>query len=76
MYKQIQDHPGLTLVNGNQKANWPKSGITELSESNSPNVTCAALTGSLIIFPSYLLHKVEQQMVDKERITVAFNYGI
>jgi uncharacterized protein (TIGR02466 family) len=70
------DHPGLTLVNGNQKSNWPKSGITELSESNSPNVTCAAETGSLIIFPSYLLHKVEQQMVDKERITIAFNYKI
>ena len=71
-----QDHPGLTLVNGNQKSNWPKTGITELSEANSPTVTCAALTGSLIIFPSYLWHKVDQQMTDKERITVAFNYGI
>ena len=33
------------------------------------------MTGSLIIFPSHLSHKVDQQLVDKERIMVAFNYG-
>ena len=70
-----QDHPGLTLVNPNMKANWPRVNVTELNEANSPNVTCAAMTGSLIIFPSHLHHKVEQQMIDKERIMVAFNYG-
>ena len=70
-----QDHPGLTLVNPNMKANWPRVNVSELNETNSPNVTCAAMTGSLIIFPSHLHHKVEQQMVDKERIMVAFNYG-
>ena len=70
-----QDHPGLTLVNPNMKANWPRVNVSELNEANSPNVTCAAITGSLIIFPSHLHHKVEQQMVDKERIMVAFNYG-
>ena len=70
-----QDHPGLTLVNPNMKANWPRVNVSELNEANSPNVTCAAMTGSLIIFPSHLHHKVEQQMVDKERIMVAFNYG-
>ena len=71
-----QDHPGLTLVNSNQKTHWPRTGVTQLTESNSPEVTCVATTGTVIIFPSYLLHKVHQQMVDKERITVAFNYGI
>jgi len=71
-----QDHPGLTLVNGNQKSNWPRSRVTQLSESNTPTLVCAVETGSLLIFPSYLWHKVDQQMVDKERITVAFNYGI
>ena len=70
-----QDHPGLTLVNPNMKANWPRVNVSEINETNSPNVTCAAMTGSLIIFPSHLHHKVEQQMVDKERIMVAFNYG-
>ena len=70
-----QDHPGLTLVNPNMKANWPRVNVSELNEANSPNVTCAAMTGSLIIFPSHLHHKVEQQTVDKERIMVAFNYG-
>tara|TARA_B100001057_G_scaffold195948_1_gene196662 strand:- start:1469 stop:2050 length:582 start_codon:yes stop_codon:yes gene_type:complete len=70
-----QDHPGLTLVNPNMKANWPRVNVSELNEANSPNVTCAAMTGSLIIFPSHLHHKIEQQIVDKERIMVAFNYG-
>jgi uncharacterized protein (TIGR02466 family) len=70
-----QDHPGLTLVNPNMKANWPRVNVSELNEANSPNVTCAATTGSLIIFPSHLHHKVEQQLTDKERIMVAFNYG-
>jgi uncharacterized protein (TIGR02466 family) len=70
-----QDHPGLTLVNPNMKANWPRVNVSELNEANSPNVTCAAMTGSLIIFPSHLHHKVEQQLTDKERIMVAFNYG-
>jgi len=71
-----QDHPGLTLVNKNRHANWPKCGVTELHEANTPQVTCGVETGSLLIFPSYLEHKVEQQMVEKERITIAFNYGV
>ena len=73
--QEDQDHPGLTLVNPNMKANWPRVNVSELNEANSPNVTCAAMTGSLIIFPSHLHHKVEQQLTDKERIMVAFNYG-
>jgi uncharacterized protein (TIGR02466 family) len=71
-----QDHPGLTLVNPNMKSNWPGTyGRAELNDVNSSSVTCAAITGSLIVFPSHLHHKVEQQTVDKERIMVAFNYG-
>ena len=70
-----QDHPGLTLVNPNMKSNWPRVGVKSLTDANSPVVTCQALTGSLIIFPSHLSHKVDQQLVDKERIMVAFNYG-
>tara|TARA_B110000285_G_C14860927_1_gene484545 strand:+ start:196 stop:795 length:600 start_codon:yes stop_codon:yes gene_type:complete len=72
-----QDHPGLTLVNQNlTSSNWPGMwGRTELNEVNSSSVTCQAVTGTLLIFPSYLNHKVEQQKVDKERIMVAFNYG-
>ena len=70
------DHPGLTFVNKNSKLHWPKTGINHLTESNSPEVTSPAETGNLIIFPSHVLHKVHQQMVDKERVMVSFNYGI
>ena len=71
-----QTHPGLTFVNRNQKTHWPRTGVKELTESNSPEVTCVAQTGSIIIFPSHMLHTVHQQTADKERIMVSFNYGI
>ncbi len=71
-----QTHPGLTFVNRNQKTHWPRTGVSELTESNSPEVTCSAETGSVIIFPSHVLHKVHQQTVDKDRIMISFNYGI
>ena len=74
--KADQDHPGLTFVNRDQKQHWPRTGITQLTESNSPEVTSPADTGNVIIFPSHVLHKVHQQMVDKERHMISFNYGI
>ena len=70
------DHPGLTFVNRDQKQHWPRTGITQLTESNSPEVTSPAETGNVIIFPSHVLHKVHQQMKDKERHMISFNYGI
>ena len=70
------DHPGLTFVNRDQKQHWPRTGITQLTESNSPEVTSPAETGNVIIFPSHVLHKVHQQMTDKERHMISFNYGI
>ena len=70
------DHPGLTFVNRDQKQHWPRTGITQLTESNSPEVTSPAETGNVIIFPSHVLHKVHQQMTDKERDMISFNYGI
>ena len=71
-----QSHPGLTFVNRNHKTHWPRTGVKELTESNSPEVTCVAETGSVIIFPSHVLHKVHQQTTDKDRIMISFNYGI
>jgi uncharacterized protein (TIGR02466 family) len=70
------DHPGLTFVNRNAKLHWPRTGITQLTESNSPEVTSPAQTGNVIIFPSHVLHKVHQQTTDKERHMISFNYGI
>ena len=70
------DHPGLTFVNRNSKVHWPRTGINQLTESNSPEVTSPAETGNVIIFPSHVLHKVHQQMVEKERFMISFNYGI
>lgn len=46
------------------------------NEFNSGQVSVAPETGMLLIFPSYLLHKVEQQKLDNERIMIALNLGV
>lgn len=51
----------------------PKIDNTDLITSQ---VNCPVSTGLLLIFPSHLRHKVNQQEADSERITIAFNMGI
>ena len=74
MCKQIQTHR-TNICKQNPKNTLVKTGVKELTES-IPEVTCVAQTGSIIIFPFIMLHKVYQQTVDKERIMISFNYGI
>ena len=71
-----QTHPGLTFANRNQKTHWPRTGVKELTESNSPEVTCVAQTGSIIIFPAICYIRTINKLLHKERIMVSFNYGI
>lgn len=68
----------IAFVNRNLKDTmWPfKAPKTRHTSVNSSQVTCSVETGLLIIFPSYLEHKVNQQMVDSERITIAFNLNV
>lgn len=64
----------LTFANKNLESNWPYTSSAN-SNYTSSVVNCAVETGVLYIFPSYLNHKVDQQMEDNERITVSFNFG-
>lgn len=56
---------------------WPYN-TTKIENTDyvSSQVTCTVYSGLLIIFPSYLEHKVNQQTEDSERITIAFNMNI
>ena len=36
----------------------------------------ASLTNAVYLFPAWLPHRVEQNIIDKDRISVSFNYGI
>lgn len=58
-----------------QNSSWPfytdhKHDYTTNTFSIKPKA------GNLLFFPSYLSHRVEQQLIDKERITISFNIGM
>lgn len=58
-----------------QDSSWPfysdyKHDYTTNTFSLSP------VSGNLLFFPSYLSHRVAQQTVDQERITISFNIGM
>jgi len=69
-----QDAP-LTFINKNFDNNWPyctKYGGEYIASSGKVFVN----TGDLGIFPSYLEQKVDEQIADTERITIAFNSDV
>ena len=43
---------------------------------NFPKITYKAREGTMLIFPSWLLHGVEMNMSDEDRICISFNIGI
>lgn len=65
---------GITFLNSNFDSNWPfirKEFFTDYTNSSS---TFFNETGTFLIFPSYLKHRVEQQVCDSERVTISFNF--
>jgi uncharacterized protein (TIGR02466 family) len=68
----------ISFINKNLvDTSWPfsanKSIITEYIGSEK---VCKVSSGMMILFPSYLWHKVSQQNLEKDRITIAFNLDI
>lgn len=65
----------ISFINKNiVDTSWPfnakKSIITEYTGSEK---VCRVSSGMMLLFPSYLWHKVSQQEFEKDRITIAFN---
>ena len=54
---------------------WGMGVKSVKTEFNSNQVSVQPETGMLLIFPSYLLHKVDQQKTDNERIMIAMNFS-
>lgn len=68
----------ISFINKNLvDSGWPYSAA-KVSNTDfvTSQVTCAVTTGLLLVFPSYLQHKVNQQEADSERITIAFNMSV
>ena len=47
--------------------------VTELTADNSDQVVVKVDSGTLLVFPSYLLHSVDSNNSDGERISISFN---
>jgi uncharacterized protein (TIGR02466 family) len=56
---------------------WPYNACKyAINDFNSTEKICTPTTGMFLIFPSYLSHKVEQQTIKSERISIAFNLNV
>lgn len=78
-YVQAADNDAtISFMNMNiLNSSWPyKAKKLYQNDINSSQTVCKASTGMLLIFPSYLRHKVDQHMSDNERISIAFNMDL
>jgi uncharacterized protein (TIGR02466 family) len=72
------DDATISFMNSNiLNSSWPyRAKKIYNNDINSSQTVCKAFTGMLLIFPSYLRHKVDQQMNEEERISIAFNMDL
>ena len=78
-YVQAQDNDAtICFMNSNiLDSSWPyKATKVYHNDLNSSQTVCRVHTGMLLIFPSYLPHKVSQQLADTERVSIAFNMDV
>jgi len=68
-----EDDAYITFFDSNKETNWPWAPYNETNEYNTPTFSIMPRTGRLLLFPSFLKHTVEQQMLERERITISFN---
>ncbi len=50
--------------------------VVEFSPWTFPRVTYKAYEGSMLLFPSWLLHGVEPNLSDEDRVSISFNIGM
>jgi len=54
-------------------SHWPKEFVEKTNEITSEQVPITPKSNMLLIFPSWLEHKVEQNLKDDTRISLSFN---
>jgi uncharacterized protein (TIGR02466 family) len=65
----IFDNPAQDLID----SNWDNTDINSFTTVNSSTYSLIPNTGDLVLFPSWLKHRVEPNMTDKERVSISFN---
>jgi uncharacterized protein (TIGR02466 family) len=64
----------LVFVDVNQFHDYePRSLPGEIDPISTPQVVVSAREGTMIVFPSWLPHKVPKNMSDRNRVSVSFN---
>jgi uncharacterized protein (TIGR02466 family) len=72
-----KDSGEIVFCNSNdvRGALYDFSTITKYNEYNSQSWKVKPDTGKYLLFPSYLKHYVEPSKINKDRISIAFNFG-
>ena len=52
---------------------WCPDVIEKYNEHNSPNWMISPVENQLLLFPSWLSHRVEPNLTEGERISISFN---
>ena len=73
-YVQAEENDArICFYDLNKTSNWPWRPV----ESNFSSMKMfAPKTGKLYLFPSYIMHEVEQQTTESDRISISFNIGV
>jgi len=76
--KASEEDATISFINKNLlDVSWPYKAKKEINtDYNSTQTVCKVKSGMLLIFPSYLHHKVDQHVSNNERISIAFNMDI
>ena len=72
----LQAGPGTDTINFHDpriQAGIIRPPVTELTAENTDQVVVRVTGGTLLLFPAYLLHSVDANLSNKERISISFN---
>jgi uncharacterized protein (TIGR02466 family) len=67
--KIVFDNPAQDLID----SNWDTTDIKSFTTVNSSTYSLVPNIGDLILFPSWLKHKVEPNMTNEDRVSISFN---
>jgi uncharacterized protein (TIGR02466 family) len=72
----VRTHPGADTINFHDPRSQTgiiRPPVGELTAANTDQVVVRVQNGTLLLFPSYLLHSVDANAGDEERISFSFN---
>ena len=72
----VRVHPGADTINFHDprtQSRVIRPPVVELTAENTDQVVIRLTNGTLLMFPSYLEHSVDQNTGEEERISISFN---